>query len=105
MVVGLILLLSSGSSAFLAGASTGAVCGPAAPACAVVGGIAAAVVFEIAFNEADEYLTRAEAQSDLQLALSAMTEEATAAYLETYEQMIDESVKRTFRPVFVPSEN
>ena len=93
------------SSTILTGASMGAMCGPAAPACAVVGGIAAAVLFEIAFNEADEYLSRANAKSDLQIALLAMNREATGAYVNTYDQMIDDSIMRTFRPDFVPSEN
>jgi hypothetical protein len=93
------------SSAILTGASMGTMCGPAAPACAIVGGIAAAVVFEIAFNEADELLTRANAKSDLQIALLAMNSEATGAYIDTYDEMIDDSIMRTFRPNFVPSEN
>jgi hypothetical protein len=81
-----------------------ALCGPAAPACAVVGGVAAAVMFELAFNEADEAFSRPAAKSDLKIAMKHMTLEARDAYLETYDAAIDEAIARTFRP-YVPSDN
>ena len=86
-------------------ASMGAVCGPAAPACAVLGGITAAVLFEIALNEADEWVTRTNAKSDLKLTLLAMKNESENAYIDTYDQLIDDALRRLFRPGYKPIEN
>ena len=91
-------------TAIATGLSASAFCGPAAPACALFGGLTAAVLFEMALNEADERITRAETRHNLRMTLLEMTKETKSAYSEAYIELIDDAVRRTFRPKFTPGE-
>ena len=84
--------------------STSPVCGPAAPACAVVGGVATAIVFEIVFNEADERLTRPTQQRNLTALVGDMLVQVEQATFEAYHEQIQLTLEKALLG-YLPSEN
>ena len=95
---------TTAGAAVASGASFGLLCGPAAPACALLGGVTTAILFEVAFNEGDEALTRSKTKHDIKMVLLNMSNRSRDAYIDAYQQYTEDAFKRLLRPNLVPAD-